>query len=201
MGVFKVNRKIKLSILAGVTACLAVFTFTYTVQHKNVNESNSAQLARLKANTADLTQRAKKLTTIQIKSDLAHSKFNLDDAKKQANDKISKNFQIAYSNMDDKRYREVKGNFVKQLGASFGEQLAQVTSPKGGNVYSHNIEKMTVGFGKYDTENHVIPVMIVVDYKVTDQSPVASHDQLETVYNTKTHSFGATKHTLGVQDK
>lgn len=138
----------------------------------------------------------KDLTKDQVAKAMTKGQVNLDDAKKDATDRVNNAFNVAYNNVGDDQYGEAKKNIDKQLGkGQFSKTLINLINPNNAIPYSNHLEECKIGFGKYDPASYELPMVITAKYKATDASKNDSNDYWAATYNVKSKVFTQVHHT------
>lgn len=138
----------------------------------------------------------KDLTKDQVAKAMTKGQVNLDDAKKDATDRVNNAFNVAYNNVGDDQYGEAKKNIDKQLGkGQFSKTLINLINPNNAIPYSNHLEECKIGFGKYDPASYELPMVITAKYKATDASKNDSNDYWTATYNVKSKAFTQVHHT------
>lgn len=138
----------------------------------------------------------KDLTKDQVAKAMTKGQVNLDDAKKDATDRVNNAFNVAYNNVGSDQYGEAKKNIDKQLGkGQFSKTLTDLINPNNAIPYSNHLEECKIGFGKYDPASYELPMVITAKYKATDASKNDSNDYWTVTYNVKSKAFTQVYHT------
>ena len=138
----------------------------------------------------------KDLTKDQVAKAMTKGQVNLDDAKKDATDRVNNAFNVAYNNVGGDQYGEAKKNIDKQLGkGQFSKTLTDLINPNNAIPYSNHLEECKIGFGKYDPASYELPMVITAKYKATDASKNDSNDYWTVTYNVKSKAFTQVYHT------
>lgn len=181
-------------IATGVITVAAI-TIGATAAVQGISSNNSIKSNKRDYNTSlQVKNRYDRMTRDLSKDQVARAmvkgQVNLDDAKKDASDRVNNAFNVAYNNVGKDQYGDAKKNITKQLGKGhFSTSLINLINPYNAIPYSNYLEECKIGYGEYDPATHEIPMVMTVKYKATDASKNDSNDYWTAVYNVKTKTF------------
>lgn len=174
---------------------VAAITIGATAAVQGISSNNSIKSNKRDYNTSlqvknHYDRMTRDLSKDQVARAMVKGQVNLDDAKKDASDRVNNAFNVAYNNVGKDQYGDAKKNITKQLGKGhFSTSLINLINPYNAIPYSNHLEECKIGYGEYDPATHEIPMVMTVKYKATDASKNDSNDYWTAVYNVKTKTF------------
>lgn len=185
-------------ICAGIMTIAAIWIGGIAI-HLGVGANSQLQTAKqaYRVNQTAIQQNHKRtnsLTKSSVSKMMLSNTVNVDDAKKDATDRINNAFNTAYGSVDKDKFNDAKKSIKQQLGSQFGNKLANLINPDGSIPYGNSIQECKIGFGKYDVNSGNMPVVITVKYKATESSTTSSYDYWTAIYNAHKKTFSKAQH-------
>lgn len=179
-------------IFAGLFSLIAFVLFAISA-HGIFSSNSELYQAQQAVRINQLTirnyhKRTADLTKDEVAKNVSKNAINLEAAKKNSSDRITNAFNTAYGNVDNDGYKKARKTIMKQLGPQFGNYLAGIIAPNGGDPYSNKIVDMKLGYGRLNEDTKVIPIAITVKYNGKENSDEAN-DYWTVDYNAKTKQF------------
>lgn len=189
-------KEIATGVITVAALAIGATAITQGVSSHDLMQTNKQNYTKSLQTKNQYDRLTKDLTKDQVAKAMIKGQVNLDDAKKDATDRVNNAFNVAYSNVGDDQYGEAKKNIDKQLGkGQFSKTLINLINPNNAIPYSNHLEECKIGFGKYDPASYELPMVITAKYKATDASKNDSNDYWTATYNVKSKVFTQVHHT------
>ena len=189
-------KEIATGVITVAALAIGATAITQGVSSHDLMQTNKQNYTKSLQTKNQYDRLTKDLTKDQVAKAMIKGQVNLDDAKKDATDRVNNAFNVAYSNVGSDQYGEAKKNIDKQLGkGQFSKTLTDLINPNNAIPYSNHLEECKIGFGKYDPASYELPMVITAKYKATDASKNDSNDYWTVTYNVKSKAFTQVYHT------
>lgn len=189
-------KEIATGVITVAALAIGATAITQGVSSHDLMQTNKQNYTKSLQTKNQYDRLTKDLTKDQVAKAMTKGQVNLDDAKKDATDRVNNAFNVAYNNVGSDQYGEAEKNIDKQLGkGQFSKTLINLINPNNAIPYSNHLEECKIGFGKYDPTSYELPMVITAKYKATDASKNDSNDYWTATYNVKSKTFTQVHHT------